>query len=78
MISLASQRLSRGEHRARQGRPFVDAPALADAIDAELVEPADETGPERCPEWREGEMRYPAEGDDLPNGDMHRPVAVGS
>ena len=58
------------EHRARQGPPFADAPALADAIDAELVEPADETGPERCPEWREGEMRYPAEGDDLPNGDM--------
>jgi hypothetical protein len=42
--------ISRAEHRALQGRPFLEAPALADAIDAEVVEPADESGPERGPE----------------------------
>ena len=32
--------ISRAEHRARQGRPFLEQPALAEAIDAELVEAA--------------------------------------
>lgn len=64
--------ISRAEHRALQGRPFVDAPALADAIDAEVVEPADESGPARAPEPPESAMRYPDasddEGDDMPSG----------
>jgi hypothetical protein len=40
--------ISRAEHRAQQGGPFIDPAALAEAIDAELVEPADESGPERA------------------------------
>lgn len=56
--------ISRAEHRAMQGRPVFDAPALADAIDAELVETADVTGPARPAERPEGEMRDPGEGND--------------
>lgn len=61
--------ISRAEHRAQQGRPFLDQSALADAIDAELVEPADESDPAREPESPESAMRYPGarDGDD---GDM--------
>jgi hypothetical protein len=55
--------ISRAEHRAQQGRPFIDPLALAEAIDAELVEPADESGPERGPEPPGGEMPYPGAGD---------------
>ncbi|OBF98574.1 hypothetical protein A5790_02930 [Mycobacterium sp. 852002-51152_SCH6134967] len=56
--------ISRAEHRALQGRPIIDAPALADPLDVEVVEPADETGPARAPEPPESEMRYPSEGND--------------
>lgn len=61
--------ISRAEHRAQHGRPFVDQPALADAIDAEIVDPADESGPERAAESPGDEMRYPDAGDDE-DGDM--------
>lgn len=63
--------LSRAEHRALQGRPFVEQPALDEAIDAELVEPADEGAPARAAESPEGEMRD-REAGELPNGDMPR------
>ena len=56
--------ISRAEHCAQQGRPILDSTALADAIDAELVEPADESGPARAAESPESEMRYPETGDD--------------
>jgi hypothetical protein len=64
--------ISRAEHRAQQGRPIVDSAAPADAIDAELVEPADESGPARAAESPESEMRSPGAGDvadaDMPRG----------
>jgi hypothetical protein len=60
--------ISRAEHRAQQGRPLLDSAALAQAIDAEVVEPA-ENDPARGPESPEGEMRYP-EADDVPDRDM--------
>jgi hypothetical protein len=66
--------ISRAEHRAKQGRPFLDLPALADAIDAELVEPADESGPESGPNSPGEEMRYPETGDD---GDRDMPPGSG-
>jgi hypothetical protein len=55
--------ISRAEHRARRGRAFVGTPSLADAIDAEVVEPDDESGPERGPESPGNEMRGPDAGD---------------
>lgn len=61
--------ISRAEHRAQQGRPFISTPALADPLDVEVVEPADENAPARAPESPEGEMRYPGEADD-DGGDM--------
>lgn len=63
--------ISRAEHRAQQGRPILDSAALASAIDAEVVEPADEDGPARAAEPPESEMRYPGEADD-DGGDMPR------
>jgi hypothetical protein len=64
--------ISRAEHRAQQGRPFIDPVALAEAIDVELVEPADESGPERRPESPRDEMPYPGASDvgdrDMPTG----------
>ena len=63
--------ISRAEHRAQRGRPFLDQPALAEAIDAEVVERVDETGPAAPPEPPAGEMRYPGDGDDG-DGDMPR------
>ncbi|GAB4686002.1 hypothetical protein [Mycobacterium avium] len=63
--------ITRAEHRAQRGRPIVEAPALAEAIDAEVVEPADENGPARPAERPENEMRYPGEPDD--DGDDMRP-----
>src|ERR1700754_2980750 len=42
--------ISRAEHRALRGSPV---------IDAELVDPADESGPARPAERPEGEMRDP-------------------
>lgn len=62
--------ISRAEHRAMQGRPIFNAPALADPLDVEVVEPADEDGPARAAEPPESEMRYPGEADD--GGDMPR------
>jgi hypothetical protein len=56
--------ITRAEHRALQGRPTFETPALVAPIDAELVEPADETGPAAPPEPSASEMRYPGEGDD--------------
>jgi hypothetical protein len=61
--------ISRAEHRAQQGRPILDTAALAGAIDAEVVEPDDESAPERGPEPPENEMRDP-EGYDDGDGDM--------
>ncbi|MBE5451639.1 hypothetical protein [Mycobacteroides abscessus] len=64
--------ITRAEHRAQQGRPFVSAPALAAPIDVEVVETPDVTGPAAPPERPESEMRYPGEadddGDDMPRG----------
>lgn len=57
--------ISRAEHRALQGRPFVEA------IDVEVVEPADESDPARAPESRESEMPDPG-ANDVPGGDMPR------
>ena len=57
--SVGVAAISRAEHRAQQGRPLIEQSALADAIDAELVEPADESGPERAAESPESEMRGP-------------------
>ncbi|OBI79841.1 hypothetical protein A9X01_25735 [Mycobacterium asiaticum] len=61
--------ISRAEHRAINGRPLVEEPAPADAIDAEVVEPSDESGPERAAETPGSEMRYPETGG-VPAGDM--------
>lgn len=62
--------ISRAEHRALQGHPVIDAPVLADPLDVEVVEPADETGPARPAERAAGDMRDPGEGnedgDDMP------------
>ncbi|MBY0290145.1 MAG: hypothetical protein K2X52_23825 [Mycobacteriaceae bacterium] len=66
--------ISRAEHRALQGRPFLDTPALAQAIDAEVVEPDDANGPARPAEPRESEMRGPESGDD---GDGDMPSGTG-
>lgn len=52
--------ITRAEHRAQQGRPFVSAPALAAPIDVEVVETPDVTGPAAPPERPESEMRYSA------------------
>ena len=67
--------ISRAEHHAQQGRPILDSAALADAIDAELVEPADESGPARGSESPENEMRYPDAGGD--GGDDMPPASGG-
>lgn len=61
--------ISRAEHLAQRGRPIPDSAALAQAIDAEVVEPADESDPARGPESSGGEMRD-AETGDVPDGDM--------
>lgn len=61
-------------HRFQHGRPFIDAPALADAIDAEVVEPADKSDPAREPESPESAMPYPGAGDD---GDRDMPTSTG-
>ncbi len=63
--------ITRAEHRAHQGRPLIDAAALAQAIDAEVVDAADETGPERGPESPGDEMRDPGASDDA-DRDMPR------
>ncbi|MDO3398678.1 hypothetical protein QWI29_01415 [Mycolicibacterium neoaurum] len=63
--------ISRAEHRAQQGRPVLDTPALAAPIDAEVVETADETDPARPAGRPESAMRNPGEGDDG-GGDMPR------
>lgn len=60
--------ISRAEHRAQQGRPILDSAALAQAIDAEVVEPA-ENDPVNAPEAPGDEMRD-AETDDVPDDDM--------
>ena len=56
--------ISRAEHPTQQGRSFVEAPALAGAIDAEVVDPDDESGPECGPKPPGNEMR------DLDAGDV--------
>ncbi|WP_142392648.1 hypothetical protein [Mycobacterium sp. 3519A] len=56
--------ISRAEHRAQQGRPFISTPALAAPLDVEVVEPAEESGPAAPPESPEDEMRDPGEGND--------------
>jgi hypothetical protein len=56
--------ISRAEHRALHGRPIIDAPAVADPLDVEVVEPADETGPARPAGRPAGDMRDPGEGND--------------
>jgi hypothetical protein len=56
--------ISRAEHRAQPGRAFISTPALADPLDVEVVEPADEDGPARPAEWPAGDMRDPGEGND--------------
>lgn len=40
--------ISRAEHRAMNGRPFVDAPALAVPLDVEVVEPPRRNRPRRA------------------------------
>jgi hypothetical protein len=57
--------ISRAEHLAQRGRPILDSAALAQAIDAEVVE----SGPVDRPEAPESEMRD-ADGGDVPDGDM--------
>jgi hypothetical protein len=66
--------ISRAEHRALQRRPVFDAAALSDAIDAELVDPADDDAPARPAEPPVDGMRDAAEGDD---GDDDMPPASG-
>jgi hypothetical protein len=66
--------ISRAEHRAQQGRPLIDPAALAQAIDAELVDPAVDDGPARPAEPPGDEMRYPGGGDD---GDDDMPRGTG-
>jgi hypothetical protein len=70
--------ISRDEHRARQGLPLDDPPrphtALAESadvevIDAELVDPPTEDGPESRPSSPEGAMRGP-DADEVPVSDM--------
>ncbi len=62
--------ISRAQHRALQGRPIIDAAALAAPIDAEVVEPAAEDAPARPAESPEDGMRdaegYDDDGDDMP------------
>ncbi len=64
--------ISRAEHRAMNGRPFVEPAGLAPPIDAEVVEPADEDGPARPAEPPASEVRDAREGedggDDMPRG----------
>ena len=64
--------ISRAEHRAMHGRPFVEPAALAPPIDAEVIEPADDDGPARPAEPPASEMRDAREsdddGDDMPRG----------
>lgn len=60
--------ISRAEHRAQQGRPIIDSTALAQAVDVEIVEPA-ENDPARGPEAPGREMRD-AETDAVPGDDM--------
>ena len=64
MVIAGIATISRAEHRARQGR--------APVIDAEVVEPDDESDPETGPDSPRGEMRYPEAGDepdrDMPSG----------
>lgn len=67
--------ISRAEHRALQGRPVIDAPALAAPIDVEVVKPADDDGPARAPEPPASEMRDPGEGD-VPGDDMPRDTGL--
>lgn len=63
--------ISRAEHRAQHGRPIIDSTALAQAIDAEVAEPA-ENDPARGPEPPGDEMRDAeadtVRGDDMPSG----------
>jgi hypothetical protein len=61
--------ISRAEHRAQQGRPFIEPAALASAIDAELFERAAESDLARRSEPRGEEMRVPG-ASDLGDGDM--------
>ncbi|WP_460356534.1 hypothetical protein [Mycobacterium sp. ZZG] len=61
--------ISRAEHRAQQGRPILDSADLAQAIDAEVVEPADENDPAR-PAERPGDEMRDAEAGDVPGDDM--------
>lgn len=56
--------ISRADHIAQQRRTVIEPTALAQAIDAEVVETAADDGPARAAERPEGEMRYPGEGDD--------------
>jgi len=55
IVGVAS--ISRAEHRTQHGRPFVEPPALADAIDAEVVAPPADDGPARPAEPPESDMR---------------------
>jgi hypothetical protein len=57
--------ISRAEHRAQQGRLI---------LDAEVVDPADESDPARPAESPESEMRSPGESDDP---DREMPPATG-
>lgn len=66
--------ISRAEHRALQGRPIIDAAALADPLDVEVVGADPESDPVRAAERPGDEMRGTGEGDD-PGDDM--PGATG-
>lgn len=63
--------ISRAEHRALQGRAFIETPALADPLDVEVVAPPPASDPARPAESPESEMRE-AEGYDDGDGDMPR------
>jgi hypothetical protein len=61
--------LSRAEHRARQGRPLLEQPPLAEVIDAEVVGPPTEDGPENGSRSTGDAMRA-AEADDVAEGEI--------
>lgn len=67
LVGIAT--ISRAEHRAIRGAPLIDEVVLAPPIDAEVVEPADESDPARGPESPESEMRDAGAGV-LPDADM--------
>jgi hypothetical protein len=61
--------ISRDKHHSRQAPMALAKPADAEVIDAELVDPDAEGGPESRSSSSDDAMRYPEAGD-VPDGDM--------